>query len=34
MTDVLKGIPEMDFKHTLEGLAERSQKCIDLQYLP
>ncbi len=30
VTDVLKGIPETDFKHALEGLVERSQKCIDL----
>ncbi len=30
MTNILVGIPEKDFKHALEGLAERSQKGIDL----
>ncbi len=30
VTDILRGISETDFKHTLEGLAERYQKCIDL----
>ncbi len=29
VTDILKGIPETDFKHALEGLAEQSQKCMD-----
>ncbi len=30
VTDILKGILETDFKHTLEGLSEHSQKCVDL----
>ncbi len=30
VTNVLKGILETDFKHTLEGLVKHSQKCIDL----
>ncbi len=30
VTDILKGILEMDYKHALDVLAERSQKCIDL----
>ncbi len=30
VTDVLKDIPEMDFKHALEWLVERSQKCTDM----